>query len=99
MPIVDPAQVDARLWSDIGNWLHWLWAYFFCVVAIAFTFLTAHALIPSLVESSHLPKSFMMLRRPLYLGTAILVGLAVLFMIWTVGNTRLLDDIYYRYWI
>lgn len=99
MPIVDPAQVDARMWSDIGNWLHWLWAYFFCIVIIAFTFLTAHALIPSLVESRQLPKSFMGMRVPLYLVTLVLTGLAVLFMFWTLGNTRLLDDIFNRYWI
>ena len=99
MPEVDPAIVDASLWSDIGNWLHWLWAYFFCIVLIAFTFLTAHAVIPSLVDSGHLPARFLMLRRPMYAGVFALIGLAVLFMFWTVQNTILLEDLYNRFWI
>ena len=99
MPEVDPVAVNAELWSDIGNWLHWLWAYFFCIVILAFTFLTAHAIIPSLVSSGHLPERFMQLRRPLYLGVAIFGGLAMLFLTWTVGNSHLLEDLYNRFWI
>ena len=99
MPEVDPAIVDAGHWSDIGNWLHWLWAYFFCIVLIAFTFVTAHAVIPSLVSSGHLPSKFLMLRRPMYLGVIGLICLAVFFMVLTVRNTQLLEAVYNRFWI
>ena len=99
MPEVDPAIVDAGLWSEIGDWLHWLWAYFFAILFIAFTFLTAHAIIPSLVESGHIPANFLKLRGPMYLGVAAFIGLAVLFMVWTVQNSLLLEDVYNRFWI
>ncbi len=99
MPEVDPASVNAELWSDIGNWLHWLWAYFFVIVTIAATFLTAHAFIPSLVSTGHLPSKFLALRGPMYLGVITLIGLAVFFMVLTVNNTLLLEDLYNRFWI
>jgi hypothetical protein len=99
MPEVDPAAVNASSWSDIGNWLLWLWAYFFSIVIIAFTFLTAHAIIPSLVSSGHLPGQFMKLRGPMYLTVLIFAGLAALFMVWTVDHSLLLEDVYNRFWI
>jgi hypothetical protein len=99
MPEVDPVAVNAQHWQAIGDWLHWLWAYFFVIVILSFTFLTSHAVIPSLVASRHLPPVFLNLRKPLYLGAAAFVGLAVLFMVWTVDNSHLLEAVYNRFWI
>ena len=99
MPEVDPAAVNADLWSDIGNWLHWFWAYFFCIVIIAFSFLTTHAIIPSLVSSGQLPAKFLKLRLPIYIWVLAFIGLAMLFLTWTVNNTYLLEDLYSRFLI
>jgi hypothetical protein len=99
MPEADPVAVSAAQWSEIGNWMHWLWAYFFCIIIIAFTFLTAHAVIPSLVSSGHLPRKYLNLRQPMYLTVVIFIGAAVFFMWWTVGNSLLLEDLYNRFWI
>ena len=98
-PVVDPEAVDALLWAAIGHWMHWLWAYLFSVVILAFSFLTAHALIPSLVSSGHLPRKFLKLRIPMYLSAAGFFGLAVFFMVWTVENTKAIEDLYNRFWI
>ena len=98
-PVVDPEAVDAALWADIGHWMHWLWAYLFSVVFLAFSFLTAHAVIPSLVSSGHLPRKFLKLRSPMYLFAVVFFGLAVFFMVWTVQNTMLLEELYDRFWI
>ena len=99
MPETDPVAVNAAHWSEIGDWLHWLWAYFFCIVIVAFTFLTAHSIIPSLVSSGHIPENALKLRRPIYLGVAIFLGLAMLFLTWTVNNSYLLENVYNRFWI
>ena len=99
MPEADPAAINAESWSDIGNWLHWLWAYLFSIIILAGTFLTAHAIIPSLVSSGHLSSNFLKLRRPMYLGAIVFLGLAMLFLTWTVNNTYLLEKIYNRFWI
>ena len=40
-----------------------------------------------------------MLRLPIYGGSIVMVALAVLFMVWTVGNTYLLEQVYNRFWI
>ena len=99
MPEVDPASITASDWSAVGDWLHWLWAYFLCIVIIAFTFLTAHALIPSLMASGHLPREAQKLRPPIYAGSVIMLGLAMLFLAWTVNNSYLLEQVYNRFWI
>ena len=99
MPEVDPASITAADWSNVGNWLHWLWAYFFSIVIIAFSFLTAHALIPSLIDSGHLPSEANRLRPPIYLVSIVMVAAAVLFMVWTAGNSYLLEQVYNRFWI
>jgi hypothetical protein len=99
MPEVDPASITAADWSNVGDWLHWLWAYFFAIVILAFTFLTAHALIPSLIASGHLPREANMLRPPIYFGAIVIAGLATLFMVWTVDNSHLLEQVYNRFWI
>jgi hypothetical protein len=99
MPEVDPVSVSGADWSEIGNWLHWLWAYFFCIVIIAFSFLFAHAIIPSLVTSGHLPREALKLRRPIYTGAVLFLGLAMLFLTWTVHNSHLLEKVYNRFWI
>ncbi len=99
MPEADPAAVNAVHWAQIGDWMHWFWAYFFTIVTLAFTFLTAHAIVPSLVASGHLPDKFLKLRQPLYVGVIALIGLAMLFLTWTVNNAHLLETLYNRFWI
>ena len=95
----DPGAITAFDWLQIGKWLTRIWIYFFLVVGFSATFLTAHALIPSLIASGHLPKEANMLRLPIYGGSIIMVALAILFMVWTVGNTYLLEQVYNRSWI
>ena len=98
-PEVDPVAINSSAWSDLGTWFHWFWAYFFTIVILAGTFLTAHAIIPSLVSSGHMPKKFLKLRPPLYLGVVVFLGLAMFFLTWTVNNSQLLKDLYNRFWI
>lgn len=99
MPEVDPVAIDAGLWSDITTWQVFLALYLICIVATAFTFLTAHALIPSLVHSGHIPRGLLKLRAPMYLGVLMFIAAAVVMMVVTVSNTMLLEDLYNRFWI
>ena len=99
MPEADPAAINAVQWGEIGEWMHWFWAYFFTIVTLSFTFLTAHAIIPSLVASGHLPETYLKARQPLYVGVVVLLGLAMLFLTWTVNNSHLLENVYNRWFI
>ena len=61
----DPKALTSVDWNNIHMFLQWFWIYFPIVVTFRITLLTAHALIPSLVNTGHLPESTQKLRIPL----------------------------------
>ena len=73
--IEDPKALTSVEWNNIHQFLQWFWIYFPIVVTFAVTMLTAHAIIPSLVITGHLPESTQRLRLPLT-GFAALVFIA-----------------------
>ena len=96
----DPDAINAVDWLLIGKWLTRIWLYFFCIVGFAFTMLTAHAIIPSLVSSGQIPKELAgKLRPPLY-GTAVLIlAAAITFLAFTVDKSLRIEDFWDRFWI
>ncbi len=68
----DPKALTSVDWNNIHMFLQWLWIYLPIVVTFAITLVTAHALIPSLVSTGHLPESTQKLRIPLT-GFAVLL--------------------------
>ena len=95
----DPGAIDALDWLEIGKWLTRLWVYFFCIVAFAFTFLTAHALIPSLVSTGQLPERASKLRPPMYGACVLILAVAGLFLALVVDKSYLLERFWDRFWI
>ncbi len=71
----DPKALTSVEWNNIHLFLQWFWIYFPIVTTFAITMLTAHAIIPSLVITGHLPESTQRLRMPLT-GFAALVFVA-----------------------
>ena len=71
----DPTALTSENWNNIHLFLQWFWIYLPIVITFAITMLTAHALIPSLVNTGHLPESAQRLRVPLT-GFAALVFVA-----------------------
>lgn len=65
---MDPAFVDNSIWHDISTMLRLLWVYVLIIIVAAFTFLTAHAIIPSLAGSGLLPARIVRLRPLFYIG-------------------------------
>ena len=61
----DPKALTSVDWNNIHMFLQWFWIYFPIAVTFAITLLTAHALIPSLIMTGHLPESAHKLRVPL----------------------------------
>ena len=74
----DPKALTSVEWNNIHLFLQWFWIYFPIVVTFAITMLTAHAIIPSLVITGHLPESTQRLRMPLTGFAALLVVILVL---------------------
>lgn len=73
----DPKGLTSANWNDIHVWLVWFWTFAPLVLTFAVTVLTAHAIIPSLIVTKHLPASASRLRNPLT-GFALLVFVAAL---------------------
>jgi len=71
----DPKALTSVDWDNIHLFLQWFWIYFPIVVTFGMTLLIAHALIPSLVITGHLPESTQKLRIPLT-GFAVLLFVA-----------------------
>ncbi|MEE8159666.1 MAG: hypothetical protein V3T78_09945 [Dehalococcoidia bacterium] len=95
----DPAPIGSFEWSEIGKLLHNLWFLLALASAFAMIMLTAHAIIPSLVSTRHLPPSANMLRFSLTLTGLGILGLALTLLAYTVGVARVIEIFYDRYWI
>jgi len=61
--------------------LQWFWIYFPIVVTFGITMLTAHALIPSMVSTGHLPEATQKLRIPLTIFAALLFAAGAVVLI------------------
>ncbi|MCH8297501.1 MAG: hypothetical protein IH873_05495 [Chloroflexi bacterium] len=93
----DPKALTTVEWNNIHLFLQWIWIYLPLVVTFAITMLTAHALIPSLVITGHLPESAQRLRVPLT-GFAVLVFAAgVVIMVLVVNSALDVRQIYNRF--
>jgi len=94
----DPKALTGANWHDIHMWLQWLWIYVPLVFTLVLTLLVAHALIPSLVATRHLPATATRLRLPLT-GFAVGVFVAAVFMMFLVINSTLDVEKFYDRWL
>ncbi len=83
----DPKALTSADWQSIHLFLQWFWIYFPLVVMFAVTMLTAHALIPSLVITGHLPASANRLRLPLSLFALLVFAAAVVILVFGINQT------------
>ena len=90
----DPKSLSSANWNDIHLWLTYFWIYVPLVLTFAFTMLTAHALIPSLINTGHIPSSAGRLRIPLTLFAFLVFAAAVFMMVLTINKTLDMD----RFW-
>lgn len=75
----DPRGLAGSNWNDVHIWLTLLWIYFPLIITFAFTMLIAHAFIPSLVSTRHLPPKANKVRLPLTVfALVVLVAAAVI---------------------
>ena len=95
----DPTAIGSIEWSEIGRLLHNLWFYLGLIFAFAVTSLIAHAIIPSLVSTGHLPRNANLLRFSLTIAALGILGGALTLLAYTVGVARLIEVFYDRYWI
>ena len=95
----DPNALTSVEWKNIHNFLRWFWIYFPIVVTFAITMLTAHAIIPSLVVTGHLPESTQRLRVPMTGFAALLFAAGVVILVLGINATLDVRQIYDRFLI
>ena len=83
----DPKALSSANWNDIHLWLTYFWIYVPLVLTFSFTMLTAHALIPSLINTGHIPTSVGRLRIPLTFFAVLVFTGAVVMMVLTINRT------------
>lgn len=95
----DPKALTSANWNDVHIWLTWLWTYIPLVLIFAITILTAHAIIPSLISTGHLPQSANRLRLPLTGFALLLLVGAVVIMVFAINKTLDVEKFWDRYLI
>jgi hypothetical protein len=95
----DPKALTSVEWNNIHMFLQWFWIYLPIVVTFAITMLTAHALIPSMVNTGHLPASMERLRMPLTGFAALVFVLAVVILVLGINATLDVRQVWPRFLI
>ncbi len=84
---MDPKALTSTDWHNIHLFLQWFWIYFPLVVVFAVTMLIAHALIPSAVNTGHLPASAARLKLPLTAFALLVAAAALVMLAFGIGQT------------
>ena len=74
---MDPEYITRTDWNEIGRVLRFLWLFVAFSIGLGANFLLAHAIVPSLVATGHLPQKALSVRRFLYMfALGALIGVA-----------------------
>ena len=95
----DPKALTSANWNDIHVWLVWFWTYLPLVITFALTMLTAHAVIPSLINTGQLPASAGRWRMPLTGFACLVLVAAVVVLVLGINSTLDLEKFWDRYLI
>ena len=96
---MDPEFITSADWEQIGNLLHFYWFVLLFAIGFGFNFLMAHAIIPSLIGTGHLPEGLGKSRRFFYMGALVSLGLVLFFLLRIVQEAHILKSVWERWWI
>lgn len=96
---LDPTTITGAQWHEINQRLAYFWIFLAAMAGFGFSFLMAHAVIPSLVFTRDLPDQATRARKLFYAGAAGLFAIAVVFLVLALGVFRTIREIYPRWWM
>jgi hypothetical protein len=96
---MDPEYINSTDWRAIGNLLHFFWFILIFAIGFGFNFLMAHAIIPSLIGTGHLPQRLNRVRRIFYAGAFGAFIMALFCVTRIIGEAHILKSIWERWWI
>lgn len=92
----DPKALTSVEWNNIHMFLQWFWIYLPILLTFGITLLTAHAIIPSMVQAGQLPESAQKLRVPMTGFAALLFIAGVVILVLMVNAQLDVRQIYSR---
>ncbi len=95
----DPSALTSANWTAIHVWLQWFWTYLPLVVTFGLTVLIAHAIIPSLIITGHLPASASRFKLPLNAFAFLVFVAAVVILVFGINKTLDVERFWDRYLI
>ncbi|MGA0276220.1 MAG: hypothetical protein ACO3L6_09380 [Dehalococcoidia bacterium] len=97
---MDPQTLSRAEWGEIGNALKFLWLALGLALIAGPSLLTAHAIIPSAIDTKTVASKWTRFRAPLYIiGVICVVGIAASFVVaFSIANDVILNDFYGRWW-
>ena len=97
---MDPNVLFNSEWAEIGKSLTFLWAAAFCVILGSGNILLGHVILPSLIDSYHIPKSLQKARLMFYaIAIAIYAAAAWLIIQFVIGSNNVISRFWNDYWI
>jgi hypothetical protein len=95
----DPKALTSVEWNNIHMFLQWFWIYLPIVLTFGITLLTAHAIIPSMIQGGQIPESAQKLRVPMTGFAALLFVAGVVILILMINAQLDVQQIYNRVFI
>jgi len=95
----DPKSLTSVEWNNIHMFLLWFWIYLPIVLTFGITLLTAHAIIPSMIQGGQIPESAQKLRVPMTGFAALLFVAGVVLLILMINAQLDVQQIYSRVFI
>ncbi len=95
----DPSALTNIEWTEMSKILISLWVFVGAALSFAAALLTGHVMIPSLVESHHLPERVLKLRPAFYATALVFFGGAMYLITRATGLAEVIGTFYERWWI
>jgi len=96
---MDPNFIGASEWAQLGQVIRFLGLLPLSAIVLMFSLALAHAIIPSLVASHHIPR-WALRFRPFFYATSAAGAVAVVFVFATlIGLLDVVETIYKDWWI
>ena len=97
---MDPRPITAADWVGTNDMLISLWAFVGAMIVFAFCLMLAHAVVPSMVGTGHLPERAASYRPLLYgLSVVFFVVALAIFFNFAVNQVGPIYGIYGRLWV
>ena len=96
---MDPEFISSSDWQQLANLLHFFWFVLLAAIGFGGNFLMAHAIIPSLLGTGHIPSSLENTRKIFYGGAVLSFVLVVFFVSQIAVSVGGLDSVWGRFWI